>query len=144
MNQATLKKELSKLEDGTWQFKLQINGPEQLAAEMATFANAQGGRSFIGVKNDDEAEHKFKATVKRKGTEKKCGVNEKSSEKSSEKTENKIFEMMRINKKVTIAELAKSIGISTRAVEKQISALKENNRIKRIGPDKGGYWEVLK
>ncbi|MFA6618574.1 MAG: hypothetical protein WCT23_05870, partial [Candidatus Neomarinimicrobiota bacterium] len=40
MNQATLQKELAKLEDGTRQFKEEINGPEQLAAEMAAFANA--------------------------------------------------------------------------------------------------------
>ena len=55
MNQATLQKELAKLEDGTRQFKEEINGPEQLAAEMAAFANAQGGRIFIGVKNEGEA-----------------------------------------------------------------------------------------
>ncbi len=39
-------------------------------------------------------------------------------------------------------ELPENIGVSTRAIEKQISKLKENKTIKRIGADKGGYWEV--
>ena len=35
-----------------------------------------------------------------------------------------------------------SIPTLQAAVEKHISKLKENNKIKRIGADKGGYWET--
>jgi len=33
--------------------------------------------------------------------------------------------------------------VSSRAVEKRIKTLRENGVIRRIGGDKGGYWEVI-
>lgn len=47
------------------------------------------------------------------------------------------------NKFITIPELAEKIGLTTRAIEKQIKKLQNENKLKRIGSDKGGYWEVL-
>ena len=41
-------------------------------------------------------------------------------------------------------DLAGVLGISSRAVEKQIAKLREQGRLRRVGPDKGGHWEVLK
>lgn len=38
--------------------------------------------------------------------------------------------------------MADSIGISERAVEKQLAKLKGKRVIDRIGPDKGGYWKI--
>ena len=38
--------------------------------------------------------------------------------------------------------MADSIGISERAVEKQLAKLKGKGVIDRIGPDKGGYWKI--
>lgn len=42
-----------------------------------------------------------------------------------------------------IQELSEELNISTRAIEKQIANLKGQGRIKRIGPAKGGHWEVM-
>jgi len=53
------------------------------------------------------------------------------------------MEMIRSNGSVTISELANQIGISTRAVEKQLATLKAENRVRRVGSFKGGYWEVV-
>ena len=39
--------------------------------------------------------------------------------------------------------MAETLGISRRAVAKQIAALKENGQLRRVGPDKGGHWEVV-
>jgi len=50
---------------------------------------------------------------------------------------------MRENPRVTIAELAQIIGLSDRAVKKNIKKLKEEGLLKRVGPDKGGYSEVV-
>ena len=47
------------------------------------------------------------------------------------------------NSHITIPELAQAIGVSTRAIEKQISNLRESGRLKRVGPTRGGYWEVI-
>ena len=38
-------------------------------------------------------------------------------------------------------ELAKIVGISQKGVEWQIAKLKKEDRIKRIGSDKGGHWD---
>jgi predicted HTH transcriptional regulator len=40
-------------------------------------------------------------------------------------------------------EAAQRLGISQRAVEKQIEKLKKEGRLHRAGPDNGGHWEVL-
>jgi predicted HTH transcriptional regulator len=39
--------------------------------------------------------------------------------------------------------LAGIIGVSDRTIKKYIASLQSENKIKRIGPDKGGHWEVL-
>jgi predicted HTH transcriptional regulator len=43
---------------------------------------------------------------------------------------------------LTIPELADTLGITTRAVEKQIAGLHRQGRLRRVGPAKGGHWEV--
>ena len=47
------------------------------------------------------------------------------------------------NPKVTTTQLARTLNISTTAVEKNIKLLKEQGQIERVGPAKGGHWEVL-
>ena len=54
-----------------------------------------------------------------------------------------IISAIRLNPKVTAAEIAMKLGVSSRAVEKRIKTLRENGVIRRIGGDKGGYWEVI-
>lgn len=68
---------------------------------------------------------------------------EKSAEKGSEKTEDKILALLKENNKMTIAEVAKKLKLSTRAIEKQLDKLKEQKRLRRVGADKGGSWEIL-
>ena len=68
---------------------------------------------------------------------------EESSEESSEETADKIMGLMSENSHITISELAKRLEITTRAIEKQIAGLKKKGQLKRIGPTKGGYWEVV-
>ena len=51
---------------------------------------------------------------------------------------------MKENPKVTGASLAEQLGISITAVEKHIKQLRAGGWVRRTGPAKGGYWEVLK
>jgi len=44
---------------------------------------------------------------------------------------------------MTTQQLADRLGISRRAVAKQVKNLQEQGRLKRVGPDKGGHWEVM-
>lgn len=66
-----------------------------------------------------------------------------SSQKSSQKSSHKILELMKQNPAITTTELAQLLNISRRAIAKQTALLKEKGLIRRIGPDKGGHWEVL-
>ena len=40
-------------------------------------------------------------------------------------------------------DTAQTSGISRRAIAKQITNLKNSNLLRRIGPDKGGHWEIV-
>ncbi|MBI5066003.1 putative DNA binding domain-containing protein [Candidatus Woesearchaeota archaeon] len=66
----------------------------------------------------------------------------KGSQKSSQKSSQKIIELIKEKPSTTIEELSNTLAISDRAVKKQLAKLKEEGIIKRVGPDKGGYWEV--
>jgi ATP-dependent DNA helicase RecG len=65
------------------------------------------------------------------------------SEKSSEKSSEKVLNLLQANGQLSAKSLAGQLGISSRAVEKQIDLLKKSGRLARIGPAKGGYWKVL-
>ncbi len=60
-------------------------------------------------------------------------------------TENQrgIITAMRRNPYISAPEIAKIINISERKTETNIAKLKKMNLIKRIGPAKGGYWEIV-
>ena len=47
------------------------------------------------------------------------------------------------NPNVTAQQLAGQFGISITAVQNHLDYLKNNNLIRRVGPDKGGHWEVV-
>jgi len=59
------------------------------------------------------------------------------------KTSVKILEVIRQNKEITIPELSASIGVSKRSIERNIQKLQHEKILLRIGPDKGGHWEVI-
>lgn len=69
-------------------------------------------------------------------------VPEKGSEISSEKSSEKILGLMRANPGTSANEIARTLALTARAVEKQIAVLKKSGKVKRIGPDKGGHWQV--
>ena len=99
---------------------------------------------------DDRDGCLFTATVHRKevvgSVESDAGSGKRpneTSQKGSQKSSQKIIELMQRDPEVTIAELALVVGVTDRAIKKQIEKLKGLGRIRRIGPDKGGHWEVL-
>jgi ATP-dependent DNA helicase RecG len=67
------------------------------------------------------------------------GAGEETREKSTEK----VLRLLRESPTITIQETAKSLGLSDAGVEKVIKKLKRDGRLRRIGPDKGGRWEVI-
>ena len=69
-------------------------------------------------------------------------IEDETPPKTSEKTSEKILEAIFSDKKITIFELARKLGKTTRAVEMSIMKLKRDGELVRIGSDKTGYWEL--
>jgi ATP-dependent DNA helicase RecG len=67
---------------------------------------------------------------------------EKGGQKSRVKSRVKVIEIIVQNPSVTIPEIAAALDMSIPGIEKIIRSLKEQKRLRRIGPDKGGHWEV--
>ncbi len=68
----------------------------------------------------------------------------KTSEKVSVKTSEKILVLVQDNPLITIAELARSIGVTERSIERNLKKLQAEQRLSRNGPANGGYWNVIK
>jgi ATP-dependent DNA helicase RecG len=92
---------------------------------------------------DDREGCLFTATITRK-PDGAMPNRESGSQKSSQKSSQKIMDLMGPQSGITIAELAATLKLTDRAIKKQIEKLKASGRIKRVGPDKGGHWEVIK
>ena len=67
----------------------------------------------------------------------------KTTQKTTQKTNQKILNLIRQNPKITTEELAQTTGLSLAGVKYNLNKLKKGNTLKRIGPDKGGYWESV-
>ena len=65
------------------------------------------------------------------------------ADSAPQKTSQKIVSFMSENPKITRHELSLFLAISEDAVKQHITKLVEKKIIRRIGPDKGGHWEVL-
>ena len=57
--------------------------------------------------------------------------------------QSKIITMILDNNTVSKSKLSKEIKISTTAIDKNIKKLKEKEILNRVGPDKGGHWEII-
>lgn len=55
-----------------------------------------------------------------------------------------ILELLFQHPKMAAPELAEIVGISERKIEQNIATLKKIGRLKRVGPAKGGHWEVTR
>lgn len=60
-----------------------------------------------------------------------------------EKTRDRIIRLLRNDPKLSAGSLAAEIGISEKGIRRQLSTLKANGILRRIGPDRGGEWLVV-
>ena len=70
-------------------------------------------------------------------------LGERVTERVTENQRN-ILKAISKNKFITTKDLAGIISISLRKIKENISKLKKKGLLKRVGPAKGGYWEILK
>ena len=55
-----------------------------------------------------------------------------------------ILDVIRENNAVSLKELAQKIGVASKTIQRDLGQLKSENVIRRVGPDKGGYWQIMK
>ena len=56
----------------------------------------------------------------------------------------KLLQILDKNPEMTLAGAARGLGRSVRAIEPASSKLVKAGRLKYVGPQKGGHWEVQK
>ena len=76
----------------------------------------------------------FIVTFKRKG---------KGEEGPSKKTVEKILALIKADPGIIQKEIMQKTELTRRGVEWNLKELKEKGLLRRIGPDKGGHWEVI-
>ena len=67
---------------------------------------------------------------------------QESIQSSIQKAPDKRLSLIQANPYITKNEMASALNLSVPAISKQLAQLKNQGRIRREGPDKGGHWVV--
>jgi len=54
-----------------------------------------------------------------------------------------VFEAIMKNREITTVEIAAQIGKTAKTAQRNVKMLKEAGKIRRVGSDKTGYWEIV-
>jgi len=63
---------------------------------------------------------------------------------TTEKTRDKILDLVHAASEITTAEMAEKTGLTIWGIDWNIRRLKKAGRLRRIGPAEGGNWETVK
>ena len=110
--------------------------------EEAGYARPQLSESFNPERTKVEIEVEVAEKVAEKQGEVAVKYTEKVTEKLSE-TEERIVALIQSDAHITQKMLSEAIGLTRQYVGRCMDSLQARRIIRRIGPDKGGYWEVL-
>ena len=76
-------------------------------------------------------------------TENVIDTSQKVLWKASQKTSQKIIDLIKEDPYISTAKMADIIGIDRRNIARNIKKLQEQGVVRRVGPDKGGFWEII-
>ena len=103
---------------------------------------------LIGLTEEDK--QKIRELTEEKGGQKKAvGKSGKKSGKkkvvgkSGKKTIERVWALLQESPQSTFADMVRVLGITRSTIQKHIVNLKAAGRLRRVGPDKGGHWEVM-
>ena len=78
----------------------------------------------------------------RDAVEKAVKTPQKTTKKTPLKTPDAILNLLRKQPEMSIQQIAAKLDKSESAIKRAVRVLREAGRLQRIGPDKGGRWEV--
>ena len=103
--------------------------------QFPTFVQVRGGmlatiprERFVAISN---------------GTSQKSGQETEGGTETTQKTTEKILECIKQNPFISRKELSELCGITPDGIKWQLKNMQAHGLIIRIGPDKGGHWEVI-
>jgi len=102
------------------------------------FQKARGGISATILR-----ERFMEQEFRNNSTKKLVGENVIENQDTTQKTTQKIIEFMRQNPFISRDEMAKLCGITPDGIKWQLKQMQAKGIIRRVGPDKGGHWEVI-
>ena len=62
---------------------------------------------------------------------------------TSQKTSQKIIDLVKEDPYISTSRMADIIGIDRRNIARNIKKLQDLGIVRRVGPDKGGFWEII-
>ena len=62
---------------------------------------------------------------------------------ASQKTSQKIIDLIKEDPYISTTKMAEIIGVDRRNIARNIKKLKEQGAVRRVGPDRGGFWEII-
>lgn len=95
------------------------------------------------LREDSKKTSAQEITQKKKQTIDSAGAITNGNVNNGVKSTQKIIALIKDNPDITTQVIADQIGIIRRGVAKHIKKLQEKGIIRRVGPDKGGHWEVI-
>ena len=73
----------------------------------------------------------------------KMFIKKASKDSAKHTSRERIIDLIKSNPQHTAKTMASCLGLSVQAIQKQIAFLKSENKLERVGPDKGGRWKVI-
>ena len=103
---------------------------------------------LIGLTDEDK--QKIRELTEEKGGQKKAvrksgkkSGKKKVVGKSGKKTIDRVWSLLQKCPQSTFADMVRVLGVTRSTIQKHIANLKAAGRLRRVGPDKGGHWEVI-
>ncbi len=125
----------------TTQKTTQKNEGTTLKTESTTQKTTQKTEETTQKTTQKNEETTQKTTQKNEETTQK---NTQKNEETTQKTTQKILAIMKNNPFVTIDYLCEICELTRDGLNWNIRKMKNEGLIRRVGPDKGGHWEVIK
>ncbi len=127
----------------TDEFILKITVPKVTENVNVNVAKVNGNGQKVDEKVNEKVNgNDVKVNANRHGLIEK--LIEKAISNHDKLTENRItiLELMIDNPYISVVELAKTVGISVNSIMRNIDYMR-GKYLRRVGPDKGGFWEII-